>query len=619
MIPPMLSEGAIRAHAGAESYSRGASYYQRGAVGDLILRGNTLQADVQGSQYTPYRVRVTFDQEGVSTADCTCPYDWGGWCKHIVAALLKCLRDPATIEARPPLATLLADLDRPQLQVLLVELADHDLDLAGEIERRVSLMRLASVVPQSPQAAGPAHSSKIDQEAIRQQVRLALRPARRARYDDYDYDDEEDPSAEVVEIVRPLLEQARRFGESGDARGALAVLEALTAAYIDGAGELLERLEEQFGITEGAATDFFDDLSEAWAEMILDPDLSEDEREEWGEKIAGWRDNAEDLGAGEAFDLALAAAEQGWEYPPLRRVLQGEIGERGAWEREAPDYADTLALVRLRILERQARLQEYLYLAEAEGQIERYVAMLAKLGRTQEAVEEGIAHLTAAGQFRELAGILRERGELDSALRLAEHGAALTPPREAIGSYAFYGDHQRAELASWAADLAAQMGDQARALRAAETAFRITPSLRAYLKAQELAGERWEAVRPALLEGLRQSHAADAKVDIFLREGLIDDAIASVKGSHSYGLLEQVVDAATATRPDWVIRTATTQAERIMDAGQAQQYDHAVNWLRHAREAFRIAGRDSDWRSYLADVRAKHGRKHKLMGLIERM
>src|SRR4051812_36916687 len=116
MTIPALSEATIRAHSAPESYSRGQSYYEHGAVSNLALRGNLLQGDVEGSQYTPYRVRVTFDQGGVTSATCTCPYDRGGWCKHIIAVLLACLYQGNRIETRPELATLLADLDRAQLQ-----------------------------------------------------------------------------------------------------------------------------------------------------------------------------------------------------------------------------------------------------------------------------------------------------------------------------------------------------------------------------------------------------------------------------------------------------------------------------------------------------------------------
>jgi uncharacterized Zn finger protein len=167
--------------------------------------------------------------------------------------------------------------------------------------------------------------------------------------------------------------------------------------------------------------------------------------------------------------------------------------------------------------------------------------------------------------------------------------------------------------------LAASMGDSDRALRAAQAAFRATPSLSAFLKAQELAGEGWEQVKPELLENLRRSRHTEAKVDIFLHEELHDDAITAVKDGYSYRLLERVMDAAIPTRPDWVIQAATAQAERIMDASKAQHYDYAVEWLRRARDAYRAAGREENWRGYLGSIRIKHGRKYKLMGLIERL
>jgi uncharacterized Zn finger protein len=614
---PTLSEATIRAHATPESYSRGRNYYERGAVTDLALRDNVLQAAVEGSQYTPYRVRVTFDQAGITDATCTCLYDMGGWCKHIVATLLAGLYASKEIETRPTLESLLSDLDRAQLQALLVDLAGRDSDLADAIERQVVLLRLANAAPQARHVGQRARQSSIDQQAIKQQVRLTMRAAGRDRYDDYDYYDEEDPGDEIVEGVRPLLEQARRFIEGGDASSALYILEALTDEYLDGCRALYDRFEEMYGSFEGAASDFFGELAEAWAEAILSVDLSADERDEWGEKIAGWRDEADDLGAGAAFDLALTAADQGWEYPPLLRVFAGEITEKGAWEGESPVYSDELALVRLRVLERQGRYQEYLYLAEAEGQTERYIVMLAKLGRTQEAVEEGLKYLTTPNDTFEVARALRERGDLEGALRIAEHGMALTAPNEDAIVYGIFAEHNKAPLATWAADLAAGMGYDERARHAAEVAFHAAPSLDTYGKAQSLADERWAEVKPGLLADLRRSHSAAAKVDIFLHEGLIDDAIAAVTDGYSYGLLERVIDAAIATRPDWAIKAASTQAERIMDAGDAQHYDRAVDWLRRARDAFRSAGRQADWQGYLSSIRTKHGRKYKLMGLLK--
>lgn len=138
MTIPSLSEAAIRRQATAESFSRGESYCHGGAVASLVQRGSVLQAEVEGSQYEPYRVRVTLDEGGVTGAACDCPYDWGGWCKHIVATLLTCLREPSLIEERPTLDELLAGLDREQLQDLLLHLAANDPYAADEIENQIA-------------------------------------------------------------------------------------------------------------------------------------------------------------------------------------------------------------------------------------------------------------------------------------------------------------------------------------------------------------------------------------------------------------------------------------------------------------------------------------------------
>ena len=175
---PNLSEAIIRANVAPDSFSRGQSYFNSGAVADLARRGNTLQGQVEGSQYTPYRVTITFDQGGVTAASCTCPYDWGGWCKHIVAVLLTCLYEGEDIEARPALDELLSELDRAQLQALLVGLAERNPELADAIERQAALLRLASAAPQARQVGGSVRRSPIDQESIRRQVRGERRHCR---------------------------------------------------------------------------------------------------------------------------------------------------------------------------------------------------------------------------------------------------------------------------------------------------------------------------------------------------------------------------------------------------------------------------------------------------------
>jgi uncharacterized Zn finger protein len=607
---PSFTEAAIRQHATAESFRRGEDYYNSGAVVSLIQRGDTIEAEVEGSQYEPYQVQVTFDAGGITDASCTCPYDWGGWCKHIVATLLACIEEPEEIEARPPLAELLAGLSRDQLQALVATLAEGHPGLTDAIESQVTVLQAAPPpAPPSSSSAYPFPSvaprhTPVDPQPFRRQVRHIFGALDGMRSSEAYWH-----VGEVAQQVGELVDQAQKFTEAGDGRNALTILEAITDEYLDHWTELDD--------SDGDASSFFEDLAAPWAEAILTadssttltPGLTPAEREQWARKLAEWQADLDDYGMEEVFEAARLAAEQGWDYPPLVRAMAGEITELGAWEDEdVPSCADDLTLARLAVLERQGRLQEYLYLAEAEGQTGLHLTMLAKVGRVQEAIEEGLRYLGTTEDAFMLARALREKGELAGALRIAEHGLTL--------------EGQKAELAAWASELATGLGETQRGLDASLIAFREAPSQAGYRKIQELAGEGWPARQAELLDFLRRASsyfAQDARVEIFLHEGLLDDAIAVVRDYAGYGLLERVMDAAIEKRPDWVIEASRKQAERIMDAGKANQYEYAVGWLKRARAAYRAAGREAEWRAYLAGIRERHGRKYKLMGLLDGM
>ena len=40
-----------------------------------------------------------------------------------------------------------------------------------------------------------------------------------------------------------------------------------------------------------------------------------------------------------------------------------------------------------------------------------------------------------------------------------------------------------------------------------------------------------------------------------------------------------------------------------------------LKWREKARDAYRVAGREVEWRGYLGEIRTRHGRKYKLMGI----
>jgi uncharacterized Zn finger protein len=502
---------------------------------------------------------------------------------------------PENVKERPPLAELLAGLDRDQLQALLLKLADHDPALVATIEAHVPLLASPSTSAPGPQAAQSRPSARlppVDPKELRRQVRslIGIGGSRRSWRS---YANVGSAAASISEA----LAQAQKRVDAGDGRGALIMLDVITDEFMS----VYEELDD----SDGESIDFFADLGSIWTEALLTGDLDAQERRAWIPKLEAWHEEVDDYGIDEAFKPALLAAAQGWEYPPLQRVLRGEITEKGAWDGEAPLGADELAEARLKVLDRQGRHQEYLYLAEAESQTDRYVTMLARLGRGAEALEYGRAHLRTTRQALDLATAFWERGDVEQALESAEAGLTM--------------EGHKGALATWLRDRAAEQGQTARALAAARAAFEAEQGLASYLKIRELAGSGWPAEQGPLLDRLRatRSYYPQGPVEVFLHEGLIEDAIAAVDRGATHTLVEQVADAAISTHPDWVITVSRKQAEGLMDDGKAQYYGSAARWLARARDAYRATGRHQEWNTYLASLLERHRRKYTLVPLLE--
>jgi len=324
--------------------------------------------------------------------------------------------------------------------------------------------------------------------------------------------------------------------------------------------------------------------------------------------LGQWQEAAADYGVETAFDAALVASQQGWDEPGVQRVLEGEISSTGVWAGEAPWFADDLAVARLNVLERQGRFQAALHLAEAEGQTDRYAALLVKLDRVSDAVAYGLEQLLQTTDALVLARALLERGATREALQIAEHGLTL--------------EGERLTLARWLREAAMAAGEPERAVQAGLAAVRDYPSLEDYQTVQALAGARWPALRDELMTDFRRAAARfpSAVGEILLHEGRIEDAIAVAEGApYDYRLVECVADAAIPSHPDWVIHTCHQQAERIMDAAQSKYYHYAVAWLERARAASIAAGRQDEWRQYLAGLLARHGRKYTLVPQLKRL
>src|SRR3989440_545181 len=244
-----------------------------------------------------------------------------------------------------------------------------------------------------------------------------------------------------------------------------------------------------------------------------------------------------------------------------------------------------------------------------QGELEEYVTMLVRLGRVEEAIYYGLKYLATTEEALALAKALYEHGEHEQSLQMAEHGLSL--------------EGRKASLAKWLRDQALSMGEKSRALPAAEAAFRDEISLENYQQVAEIAGEQWPERQAELLNYARQAKSSYPKgqIDVFLHEGLIEDAIGAMDSYASHTLVEQVVDAALQAQShlDWVIEACRKQAEYIMDRGKADLYYSAATWLAKARKAYHLLGREGEWQTYLNELLNQHGRKYKLVPMLKNL
>jgi uncharacterized Zn finger protein len=157
-------------------------------------------------------------------------------------------------------------------------------------------------------------------------------------------------------------------------------------------------------------------------------------------------------------------------------------------------------------------------------------------------------------------------------------------------------------------------------LAAARTAYEQTLSRDDYHAVKAQAGLSWQDLRQEVLDRLTASAHAPDRVAILLEEGMIAEAVHAVDDERTYvtdDVLLRLMDAAYEHHPDWVIQLSERRAARIIEAGAADSYDLAAQWLQRAALAYDAAGRVDEWTAHIEGLIATHRRKYKLRPLLE--
>jgi uncharacterized Zn finger protein len=177
-----LTDAIIHAGANEKSFARGQELHRNGAISDAAIQGNILTGHCEGTQSPFYKVRAELDRGGVRAASCSCEYDYGGYCKHIVALLLAFAHEPDQFVAREDVAKRLAELGREQLLALLTELLDEVPDLGDWLEAALAAPAVANRTKSAKaKAAMPKRKKKVDTEVYRRRVRGIMHSLDRMR------------------------------------------------------------------------------------------------------------------------------------------------------------------------------------------------------------------------------------------------------------------------------------------------------------------------------------------------------------------------------------------------------------------------------------------------------
>ena len=215
-----LTTGAIKAICNEKSYSRGQSYYRNGHVAAASMDGDSIKSVVDGTYR--YNVSVSQGKGGRISCSCTCPYDWGGACKHIVATLLHAKDHGEELarsarESQKEIAAMLKEAAPKYMKQFLADAMAKDPSLAERFGKGVNWRP----------PVGTNYSAKIDA--------LFDRAARgNGLYDEYDGGDEyykyEYDGGDEKADLEPVRSAARQFEKAKNYREAARIYEEIADA-----------------------------------------------------------------------------------------------------------------------------------------------------------------------------------------------------------------------------------------------------------------------------------------------------------------------------------------------------------------------------------------------------
>jgi len=609
MALPKITESMIRTGASPESFHRGEEYYRDGAVSNTAIQGNLLSGECAGTYAPYYRVKVELDEAGIAGTSCTCLYEYGGYCKHIVSLLLAYVHHPKPCAARKAPAELLADLGHDDLTAILTKLIQEQSELYDRIEAMTSV----------PSKSKKKRKKKVDIEVYRRHILSIIHSLDGMRMSEAYWH-----VGGLANQLREIQESAVKFLDADDAETALEILLVL----LEEGSRAIEFIDDSNGELGG----FVGELGTPLAEAILSVELSQVEQDRLLCRLEKLIDYAGDYGMEGNLDIAVQAAKYGWDDLPKKMPPHQKLAHQVDEDEESDDWYDDddddwdeddefefrewglsptrgfddLTEVKLNVLDRQGHIEKYLALCKKEERHLRYALKLCDLKQTVEAVKYAKKHLTTAEESLLVARRLRESRLVTESIEIGEHGLKLKGSKAGLGE--------------WLGPVEETQGRTKQALRAWLAAFGEDPSLETYKTIKRLAGSGWERLRSEVMTKLRKSYDKGVLAEVYLLEEEWDEAIKVAEGRDVwYTVVETVDDGVMQHCPEWVVKISLKHADRLMSEAKSKNYPIAAAWLKRVKHAYKVLGKTDNWKKYLVEIKEKYRRRPALQKQLARL
>lgn len=554
---PNLTEADIRELATDRSFERGRSYYNGGAITDAVLQGDELIAECEGSDYEPYQVSITLDENGVADTDCTCPYDWGGACKHIVALLLYYVHNHKDFRKTPPLEKMLAERSKEDLIAIINEMLKRQPKLRSVIEITAATQKGGKGKP-------------VDVSAYRRQAKRVM-----------GYD-----SPHVVEKeLKALRDTAARFSKAGDYLNAGAIYHAVLEEAVEGYDDMMRDMDY-----DGDISVVIDEIAEGMIECLKKGNADSKTRMAWLETLLEAKLKDYEMGGIDFVSCARGALLQeanDEEWEEIERRVRGLIPSAREWEREG------LVSFLTKRMEEHGQEKEANNLIREMGTEEQQIYLLIEDKKISEAVNRIRKVLVSKpGLVTNFADALLEAGANDEAVKIVMN------------------DKQSWHSKEWLAKYFRTHGTKQEALNWQLNYFLNSSSVENFKTLRELGKKvgNWETVRVDVLKKLEDDNKIGSLIAIALHEGNVVRALELLpRVRDSWSDYEgKVAKAAEKDFPKESIAIYKKKAEKAIDGRTRNAYSSAAYILKDVKRVYEKIKAKSEWTEYIKDLRAKY-------------